>query len=84
MGVPDALRGDQGAEDCHGYRYRRISLERGVRSFDEFKREGWEVVFFTVSGEPPKPDPLSLKFTGPQQAGTKTDEPVRQTAVLGK
>jgi putative intracellular protease/amidase len=34
-------------------------------AYDEFRKARCEVAFYTVDGRPPKPDPLSLKVTGP-------------------
>jgi len=34
-------------------------------AYREFKNAGWTIDFFTVDGKPPKPDPVSLKLTGP-------------------
>ena len=34
-------------------------------AYEEFRRAGWEVGLYTVNGDKPKPDPSSLKRTGP-------------------
>jgi putative intracellular protease/amidase len=34
-------------------------------AYDEFRKAGCEVAFYTVDGQLPRPDPLSLKVTGP-------------------
>jgi putative intracellular protease/amidase len=34
-------------------------------AYDEFERAGAEIDVFTVDGSPPKPDPMSLRHTGP-------------------
>jgi len=39
--------------------------EEAFGAYDEFRKAGWEVRIFTPDGSPPKPDPTSLKRTGP-------------------
>ncbi|MCU0305118.1 MAG: DJ-1/PfpI family protein [Thermoanaerobaculales bacterium] len=34
-------------------------------AWDELRKAGWEVRLYTVDGSPPRPDPMSLRRTGP-------------------